>query len=896
MSAVPPDDRPRARDRASFRLDINDADDDDEHDDPAAEASEPGLAGDAPSTAPTLPPQPPMPVADLIRIAAERKQLAANGYAPVSLLSHTDPDQKKAGKKPHKRHWVIEARQEPPEDARYSRALEIATNTGIATHKKRAIDIDCGDPDRADAIAALAEKHCGKTIVRFRRNSARRAFLYRAAEGEPRKIPLTGTTYSDSDEPDRIEVLGAGQQLAALGTHVTGVPIEWTASPLVVPCEMLPAVTEAQIAAFLAEAAPLIGATWKAPATKTKPQRTEKGNGALPADLGRVREMLMTTVPSDDRGEWIAVGAALYHETDGSEEGCAIWNDWSAKSAKYKAAEIPGVWDSFARDSDRNAGFGKIYFLAKNYGYKPPPSVFNAPGFIAAQDAADAEDRTRGNGPTPEPRAPELPSDEREALDDPDLSVLRLSRRQPPPFPLEVLGPHWAKWIADAADAAVCPVDYAVAPLLSSTSTLIGHARWAQATPKWTEPPHVWTCPVGDSGDGKSPGSDPFLKDVLPEIERRMRGNFPERHKEWLAIHERHEAAMEAWRKSVREAEKNDAPTPPPPDDNVGLEPMAPCVRTNDVTIERVARMLVTAAPKGLMIVRDEVAGWLLGMTQYNDAGRQFWIEAYGGRPYRVDRVKHPEPIEIPRLAVAVFGGVQPERLAELFRDPDDGLLARILWFWPDPCAFRLGKAVPHTDWAIAALDRLRQLEPHNNGPLFVPLEAAALPFMEEFGREMQERKQEAGGLMRSACGKARGTALRLSLDLEHLWWCGAGKGLPPAAISVAAFTAAAQLVSDYFLPMAERVYGDAAAPPVERNAATLARWIVKTQAREVSTRRLQRVVRLPGLRDAETIHAVCKYLVDAGWLWAPKRGFAEASRSVYIVNRLVLERAEGWL
>jgi hypothetical protein len=92
------------------------------------------------------------------------------------------------------------------------------------------------------------------------------------------------------------------------------------------------------------------------------------------------------------------------------------------------------------------------------------------------------------------------------------------------------------------------------------------------------------------------------------------------------------------------------------------------------VTVEKVATLLAGAAPKGLLIVRDELAGWLLGMNAYNDAGRSFWIEAYGGRPYRVERQKHPEPIVIPRLAVAVTGGTQPEKLAALFREADDGL------------------------------------------------------------------------------------------------------------------------------------------------------------------------------------------------------------------------------
>src|SRR5208337_4606635 len=92
---------------------------------------------------------------------------------------------------------------------------------------------------------------------------------------------------------------------------------------------------------------------------------------------------------------------------------------------------------------------------------------------------------------------------------------------------------------------------------------------------------------------------------------------------------------------------------PLPPIVTSTLEPQAPRLRQHDVTIERVATLLATAAPKGLLIVRDELAGWIDGMTAYNSAGRSFWVEAYGGRPYRVERQKHPEPITIPRLAVA---------------------------------------------------------------------------------------------------------------------------------------------------------------------------------------------------------------------------------------------------
>jgi hypothetical protein len=317
--------------------------------------------------------------------------------------------------------------------------------------------------------------------------------------------------------------------------------------------------------------------------------------------------------------------------------------------------------------------------------------------------------------------------------------------------------------------------------------------------------------------------------------------------------------------------------------------------------VEKVATLLANAAPKGMLIVRDELSGWLLGLNSYNDAGRAFWIEAYGGRPYRVERQKSPEPIIVPRLAVAVTGSTQPEKLAQMFREADDGLLARFVWAWPDPLPFRLGQKAPAAQWAVESLDRLRLLalapgEQPNDPPrpVSVPLSPAAVRMMEAFGQDMQRRQQEAGGLMRSAYGKARGLALRLSLVLELLRWCGAdGMAPPPVQVGEDAFAGACDLVADYFMPMAARVFGDAAATLGERNAATLARWIVRERAQEVHVRRLQREVRLPGLNTADLIRGAAAVLLEAGWLRATEgAGMPGRPRAAYAVNPAVVDRS----
>ena len=278
---------------------------------------------------------------------------------------------------------------------------------------------------------------------------------------------------------------------------------------------------------------------------------------------------------------------------------------------------------------------------------------------------------------------------------DPDMSVLQLRRRPPSEFPLDALGDRWATWVVDAAKAAACPVDYVALPLIAVGSSLVGNARWSQATPAWAEPPHMWMAPVGDSGDGKSPGADCFTRYILPALERRMIGDFPERHHDWLTARVLDKEVLKQWQSSVREAHKKKETPPPRPKPTVSdVEPRQPCLYMSDVTVEEVASVIVTAAPKGPIITRDELVGWLDGMNAYNPVGREFWIEAYGGRPYRVGRRKHSgHPINVPYNVVAVYGGTQPEKVAKLLTDADDGLLFPhpVGLAGPDPVSARAG-------------------------------------------------------------------------------------------------------------------------------------------------------------------------------------------------------------
>ena len=238
------------------------------------------------------------------------------------------------------------------------------------------------------------------------------------------------------------------------------------------------------------------------------------------------------------------------------------------------------------------------------------------------------------------------------AWPDPDMGVLNLRRREPPAFPLDVLGKEWGQWVTDAARAAAAPVDYVAMPLLVIVSALIGNARWAQGTRGWTEPPHLWCGVIGDSGEGKSPGSECLMRDVAPELERRMIGDYPERHREWQAAVAFDKAAMRRYEEELRAAQKAGGPSELPrmPEPTASdIEPQRPRLRQNDTTVEQVAMVLATAAPKGVMVVRDELAGWLFGMRTIPQAASS------GSRPMAADRIgSSGESMALNRLTLTV--------------------------------------------------------------------------------------------------------------------------------------------------------------------------------------------------------------------------------------------------
>jgi hypothetical protein len=179
-------------------------------------------------------------------------------------------------------------------------------------------------------------------------------------------------------------------------------------------------------------------------------------------------------------------------------------------------------------------------------------------------------------------------------------------------------------------------------------------------------------------------------------------------------------------------------------------------------------------------------------------------------------------------------------------------------------------------------------------GPAVLPLHPDAEELLVTFARAMKARARAAVGPMASANAKARGQAVRLANNIEHLWWCGGETGdAEPEGISAPAMRAAIQLMNDYFLPMAERVFGDASIPYNERLAMILARYLRQEKLRFFNARDLHRRIGGP-LRVAADMKVACDLLVEANLIRPVKRATGGRPALEFEVNPVVHQEASA--
>ncbi|CAN5154425.1 hypothetical protein BH10PSE16_BH10PSE16_43270 [soil metagenome] len=281
-------------------------------------------------------------------------------------------------------------------------------------------------------------------------------------------------------------------------------------------------------------------------------------------------------------------------------------------------------------------------------------------------------------------------------------------------------------WVTDIAHRMQCPPDFPAVAALVALSSLIGARAVVQpkARDDWQVVPNLWGMTIGRPGVKKSPA----LSEALKPLNRLQADEF-----------ELHQAAHDAWELDCKVAAMQDADNERKAKGLAGKDPAAarallapvdtpaePTARrytVNDATVEKLGELLMHN-PWGTLSYRDELYGLLTGLDKQGQEGsRAFYLQSYdGNQGYTFDRIGRGTT-HIPRVCLAMIGGIQPGRVQEYVRgavaggSADDGLLQRFgLAVWPDT-----GGEYVHVDqWpdtparqaAWAVFERLAALQP----------------------------------------------------------------------------------------------------------------------------------------------------------------------------------------
>jgi hypothetical protein len=296
---------------------------------------------------------------------------------------------------------------------------------------------------------------------------------------------------------------------------------------------------------------------------------------------------------------------------------------------------------------------------------------------------------------------------------------------------------------------------------------------------------------------------------------------------------------------------------------------VAPRLYVSNVTIERLA-VLLQARPQGMLMLSDELASVFLNMSRYSGGqDNEFWLEAWNGNPYTVERMGRP-PITVSHLLVGLVGGLQPDKLARSFKGDLDGMYARVLFAWPgDPPYRPLTNEVAEVEPDIVnALSRIIDLPcggQEDFAPHHIALSAEAVEVFERFRQTQHYGRDALDGREREWWAKSPAHVLRMAGTLCYLSWAMIG-GPEPKCIDVEYVQAAIGLVRDYFWPHTRAALRQIGLNERHANTRRVLRWIRAHSKDEISLKDVRREGLSQSL-DADQTQALLDSLVKAGWL-----------------------------
>lgn len=433
------------------------------------------------------------------------------------------------------------------------------------------------------------------------------------------------------------------------------------------------------------------------------------------------------------------------------------------------------------------------------------------------------------------------------------------------PFPLDALPYALAEFVGQCAESLGCDPAFVALPCLTAVAAMIGNARCIQLKRGWTEPPILWTAAIGDSGTLKSPAHAKAIGPVF-----RIQHDLMEEHKQALADYDR---LCDEYEQEKKAAEEKGEEPPKEPE-----KPQLARVVCSDTTIEKLAELLADN-PRGLLVTRDELAGWLGSFSRYKGkaGGTDLpnWLELFRAGTMIVDRkTGERRTIFVPHAAASVTGTIQPGVLARILTPEflESGLAARLLLAMPPKQVKRWTECEVAPDVETAyreILAKLRKLAPDRDDGKLVPrvltMSAEAKRAWVAFYNEWAREQQAAEGDLAAAFSKREGYAARFALIhhvVSHV--AGAIVDNPDLVPIEKRSVEAGIMLSKWFANEDRRIYAMLAESEEQRG---LRRQVEFVQSRggRITAREL-RQSNPRKYRTADDAEAALDLLVQSGW------------------------------
>lgn len=439
------------------------------------------------------------------------------------------------------------------------------------------------------------------------------------------------------------------------------------------------------------------------------------------------------------------------------------------------------------------------------------------------------------------------------------------------PFPVDALPYALAEFVGQCAESLGCDSAFVALPCLTAVAAMIGNARCIQLKHGWTEPPILWTAAIGDSGTLKSPAHGKAINPVF-----RIQHDLMEKHKRALAEYDR---LCDEYELAKKAAEENGDEPPKEPE-----KPQVERVICSDTTIEKLAELLADN-PRGLLVARDELAGWLGSFSRYKGkaGGTDLpnWLELFRAGTMIVDRkTGERRTIFIPHAAASVTGTIQPGVLARILTPEflESGLAARLLLAMPPKQVKQWTECEVAPDVEAAyreILANLRKLTPDWDDGKLVPrvltMSADAKRAWVSFYNEWAREQQAAEGDLAAAFSKREGYAARFAL-IHHVVTHLAGAIVDnPDLVPVEKHSVEAGIkLSKWFANEDRRIYAMLAENEEQLALRRLVEYVQSRGGRMTSRELRQSNPRK--YRTADDAEAALEMLVQSEWAkWQPR-------------------------